>query len=252
MIEIRNLKVSYGKREALSIPSLSFPAGKISAVLGENGSGKSTLLKSLVGLLPYAGEILAEGEELRSLSQKERAKRISFLPQNLSVPEMDAYTLASHGRFSRLGFSKTLSEKDREMIEKAMRLTGTWEYREKKLRRLSGGERQSVYLAMAIAQDTKILLLDEPDTYLDVSHQLKINAVLRTLADSGKTVITVSHDIAKSFAQSDHILILQNGKALLSGPPEVLSEDPALRQALGAGVKKTEEHTLYGYVLTGE
>lgn len=252
MIEIKNLKVSYGKREALNMPFLSFPEGKITTVLGVNGSGKSTLLKSIVGLLPFAGEILSDGVNLSSLSHKERARLVSFLPQNLSIPEMDAYTLVSHGRFSRLGFSKTLSVGDREMIEKAMRLTGTWEYREKYLRRLSGGERQSVYLAMAIAQDTNTLLLDEPDTYLDISHQLKIYEILRTLADGGKTVITVSHDIVKSFSRSDHILVLQNGKAVLSGSPEDLSEAPALKKALGVGVIKTGEATLYGYALTGE
>ena len=163
---------------------------------------------------------------------------------------MDAYTLVSHGRYARLGRSKTLSAADRDSIEAAMRLTGTWEMRDKFLKRLSGGERQSVYLAMAIAQDTQMLLLDEPDTYLDVPHQLKIHTILRQLADDGKGIVTVSHDIAKSFSQSDRICILSQGKAAACDTPAVLSTDDRLYAALGVRVAKTNGNTLYDYALT--
>ena len=129
MIELREVTLGYGEQVLLRVDELTLPRGRITAVIGRNGCGKSTLLRALVGVLPYGGSIRLDGDELRSLSHRERARRVAYLPQTLSTPAMSVHTLVGHGRFARLGPLQSLSRADRSAIQQAMELTDVWELR---------------------------------------------------------------------------------------------------------------------------
>ena len=253
MMELRRFFVGYGQTPLLELPLLQLEPGRISTILGVNGGGKSTLLRAMAGQLPYGGSVQVNGQEISALPHRTRARLLSYLPQTLTTPDMDVYTLVSHGRFARLGRSKTLGDSDRVAIRAAMEQTGVWDLRDRSCKTLSGGQKQSAYLAMAIAQDAPYLLLDEPDTYLDVNHQLHVQQILRQLADSGKGIVTVSHDIAAAFTFADDLCVLTNdGKAVCGTPQEIL-EQGVLPGALGVGLQRTEDsRLLFRYALTKE
>ena len=253
MLELKHFAVGYGENTLLQIGQLAFEKGQISTILGSNGKGKTTLLRAMAGLLPYRGSVCADGQEISALSHRVRAHVIAYLPQTLTAPDMDVYTLVSHGRFSRLGRSKTLGENDRTAIRAAMEQTGVWELRERTCKTLSGGQKQCAYLAMAMAQDTPYLLLDEPDTFLDTAHRLHVQQILRTLADSGKGIVTVSHDIAAAFSDSDCLCLLGNKGGVVYATPQSLLENHALPTLLGVGVVPVQdERLLYPYALSKE
>ena len=251
MIQIKNLRAGYDGKEILNIPSLTFNDGEITAVVGLNGSGKSTLLKSILGMNRYAGDLLVDGKNLLSSGHKTRAKTLAYLPQVHSSANLDVYTLVCHGRFPYLGFSKVLGQKDRDLVEKALRLTDMWEKREKNLAEISGGERQRAYLAMVIAQDTRMILLDEPATYMDIKHQIEVLDVLSRLAQSGKGIVLTSHDLPQSFSICDKVCLMQEGKIVAQGSgEEVLSDGETVRSVMGVGLKKiSDSDSIYQYNL---
>ncbi len=237
MLELRDLKTGYGSKAVLQLDELDFLAGQITTILGRNGSGKSTLLRSIRGMIPCSGSVRLDGEDIHELPPRERAKRVAYLPQTLSVPEMDVYTLVSHGRFCRQHPSGRLSEADREAVQHAMEEADVWHLRSRRLRQISGGERQRAYLAMVIAQDAKFLLLDEPEASMDIAHQMELAGRFRALAERGKGLIISSHDLPMSFARSDRIILLAEGKKLAEGTPAQLAAQPEImRRAMGAAV----------------
>lgn len=241
MIEIKNLKVSYGSKVVLQLESLDLEAGKITAIVGLNGSGKSTLLKSIVGIKGYEGSVLINGKQASKLGHKKRATFVSYLPQIFPAANMDIITLVSHGRFPYLGYSKILGEEDLELVENALRITDLWEIREKSLLEISGGERQRAYLAMVIAQNTKFILLDEPATYMDIKHQIEIMDVLKKLADQGRGIIFSSHDLPQSFSVCDKVCLLKKGELVAVGQPDILAADyEKMRSAMGVCLQKNE------------
>ena len=251
MIEIKNLKTGYSGKIVLEIDSLDFKAGEVTAIVGLNGSGKSTLLKSIVGITSHQGSIIIDGKKSAGLSHKKRASFISYLPQTLPLANLDIFTLACHGRFPYLGYSKVLGQQDLEMVEKALRLTDLWELREKNLSEVSGGERQRAYLAMVIAQNTKYILLDEPATYMDIKHQLEIMEILKKLAAEGRSVIFSSHDLPQSFSVSDKVCLLKGGRLVAEGRPESLTADSLqIKNVMGVSLGKAEDkNSIYGYIL---
>ena len=179
MIEIKDLSAGYDlnpkQREnawkpVVSVPETCFSEGQITCIIGKNGCGKSTLLKTLLGLLPYQGSIRLFGEELRTLKPKERAARVGYLPQTLTLPRMSVHTLAAHGCFRRKKMFQTLAKSEWEKIEAALDAADMSEYRDKTVSELSGGERQRAFLAMLMAQDPAFFLLDEVTSYMDVEH----------------------------------------------------------------------------------
>lgn len=252
MIILDRLETGYMQKPVLHIPHQEFGEGKIISLIGRNGSGKSTLLKTMVGLLPYKGSVKVDGRELSEMRDKERARFMSYLPQSLTVPDMDVATLVVHGRYVRLGFSRVLSEADRQAVRRAMEITDVAHLKDRRLRSLSGGERQRAFLAMVIAQDTKMLLLDEPSTYMDVAHQKEITEILQRLAEGGKGVILASHDLQQSFSASDQLCILDHGEIAACGTPEDLAARPdLLRASLGVALKKCcDPGLLYPFVLS--
>lgn len=228
MIEIKNLKAFYDDNIALEIDSLDFNEGEITGIVGLNGSGKSTLLKSIVGVTCLQGEIFYDGKSIRHLGHKNRAKLISYLPQINQNAAMDVRTLVSHGRFPYLGFSKVPGAKDIELVENAIALCDLKEKKEKLLSEISGGERQRAYLAMVIAQNTKMILLDEPASYMDIKHQIEVVEILKRLKEQGRGIVLTSHDLPQSFSFCDRIYLMQKGRIVAGGTPKELVDQKGL------------------------
>lgn len=234
MLQCNNLFAGYGHQFSLQDISATFPAGKLSILAGVNGCGKSTLLKALWGGLPLQqGEVLLEGKSLTSYSPNLRAKKIAYLPQGQSIPQMTLEQLVLHGRFPHAGLFGNYSSKDREKANLAIRQMSLADIAHRKLGELSGGQRQKAYLAMAIAREAPILLLDEPNSFLDLRHQLELMELLRELTASGKTVIAVLHDLALALQYGEHLVLLQQGRKVYEGKPRGLLEGETLTMAMG-------------------
>lgn len=252
MIKIENLTAGYYKeKNILKIDLLEFADGKINSIIGLNGSGKSTLLKTIIGLTNYSGNIFVDEKNLSSLSHKERAKKIAYLSQNYSSVNMDVYTLVCHGRFPYLGFSKVLSQQDKDLVEYSLSITDLWQKRFYSVKEISGGEKQRAYIAMAIAQNTKMLLLDEVCSSIDIKHQIKIMKILHKLSEDGKGIILTSHNLEQSFSDSDIITLLDKGKLVSSkSPQEFLKDKDFIKNIFKVSLKQTqEENSLYKYIL---
>lgn len=251
MIELKNICAGYGEKDILKIDDVFFEDGKITSIIGLNGSGKTTLLKTILGLVHFRGDIFIDEKNAREFSVKERAKKIAYLPQNLQKADMTVLTLCKHGRFPYLGFSKILNESDKILVKNALLLTDMWEKRDKLLKEISGGELQRAYLAMVIAQNTKTILLDEPATFMDIKHQLSVLNVLKKLANEGRGIVMVSHDIPQSFTFSDKICILREGKIFAYDEPQkIVKKKDILQNAMGFSVRQVEtENLLYEYEL---
>lgn len=212
-MHIKDLSAFYGKKKILSELSLTLKPGTFTALIGKNGSGKSTLLGCINGQVPYTGEILLEGRALHTYPLREKARRIGLLPQFLPSASMTAEQLIALGRNPHIGLSGRLQPTDREAIASAIALTNTKNLLEQAVRTLSGGERQKVYLAMLLAQDADILLLDEPTAHTDIGFTAEFLQLLRKLAETqSKTVLAVLHDLNGAVTYAHDLLILDQGR----------------------------------------
>lgn len=238
MLEIRNLTAGYPGNEVLSGISLSVPAGKVTVIIGPNGCGKSTLLKAVAGILPCSGSILLDGQELTELSGKLRARKVAFLPQNRQVPEITVEKLVLHGRFPYLSYPRQYRKEDHAAAAQAIRRMGLEEMAGRSLTELSGGQRQKAYIAMALAQDTPVVLLDEPNTYLDIAHQMQLMTHARLLAREGKTVVLVLHDLRMALEQGEHLVLIREGRALFQGTGEALFGEDLLQRTFGVSLHR--------------
>ena len=172
MVEVRNITVGYPGKTVLKNVSLAIPKGQLTVLLGPNGCGKSTLLKSLCGILtPENGQVLYDGEDLLLLPQQQLAQKIAYLSQGRQIPDITVRRLVLHGRFPYLGYPRRYRREDYACADLAMAQLGITDLADVPVQNLSGGQRQKVYIAMVLAQDTPIALLDEPTTYLDIVHQ---------------------------------------------------------------------------------
>ena len=247
MLDIRNLSAGYPGNPVLTDISLSIPEGAVTVIIGPNGSGKSTLLKALAGILPASGSVRLEGLELLELSGRELARKVAFLPQNRAVPEITAKNLVLHGRFPYLSYPRRYRPEDYKTAEEAMEKMGISDLADRSLSTLSGGQRQKVYIAMALAQDTPVVLLDEPNTFLDISHQLQMMDQAKALAADGKTVVLVLHDLAMALECGDSLVVLSRGQCLFQGSAEETFRSGCLDRAFRVAVKRfqTEEGWKY-------
>ena len=187
MIKLNNINAGYNKVTIIKNININFEKGSIISIIGKNGCGKSTLLITASNLLkPFSGEITINGTNISAIDRRELSKIVSFLPQHRPVPNMSVYNLVMHGRYPYLGFSRTKTQQDKDIVENAIRSMGLDPYRNKNIQELSGGERQKAYIAMILAQDTDIIFLDEPTTYLDINHHLEILEITKELKGLGK------------------------------------------------------------------
>ncbi len=234
MIELKQVDAGYGGQAVVQGVTASFPPGCITVILGKNGCGKSTLLRTAARQQPpLGGQILLDGRDIFTIAPKEFARLAAVLPQSREAPAIPAQSLVLHGRFPYLGFPRRPSPQDKQIVERAMRAAGAWEYRDKYLTQLSGGERQKVYLAMVLAQDTGVIFMDEPGTYLDISHQFEILSLMRRLRSAGKTVVTVLHDLGQALSVADRVLLLDKGAAVFWGDPQSLFQSGKLDEIFG-------------------
>ena len=234
MIELHKLAAGYPERRVLERVSLQFPDGQITVLAGPNASGKTTLLRTILGLEPRLdGEIFLDGTAQTDLTARELALRVSYLPQSRPVPNIAAGRMVLHGRFPYLGYPRRMGREDREKVEEALALTDTARYRHRSVAELSGGQRQKVYFAMALAQDTPLVLLDEPATYLDLRHQLELMELIRLLQSRGKTVAAVLHDLPQALEWADRVAVLEDGKIADQGPPAEVFDRGTLDRVFG-------------------
>lgn len=250
MIELKNLRAGYPGRPVLEDVSLDFRPGEVLAILGPNGCGKSTLLRTANGLLAKSGgEVLLDGVPLERLSAKEIAQKVAYLPQSRSVANITAGRMVLHGRFPYLSYPRRYRREDHEMVKQALEWAGAAELDSRPLPELSGGQRQKVYLAMALAQDTSTILMDEPTTYLDISCQLEVMTLARRLAEEGRAVVMVLHDLTLALRYAHRAVLLCEGRVRQLGTPEELFESRALEEVMGAalGRVETEEGWRYFY-----
>lgn len=246
MFELQRVAVGYDEKPLLQNISFAVQNGQITTLVGTNGCGKTTLLKAIARQLPLLeGKILLQGRSIQEYDRKEFARAAAFMPQVRNIPEITVRGLVSHGRFPYLGLSRQMTTKDRAAVEEAMQVTGVARWANRDLRELSGGERQRVYLAMALAQGGQTILLDEPTTYLDVAAQFELLELLRTLADQGKTVLLVLHDLAQALQYSDRVAVFSQGKLAAFDTPANLFEQKLLDGIFGVTLCRAPEGTYY-------
>ena len=248
MIELKGLTVGYGGKTVLRDVSLDFPAGQVTVLLGPNGCGKSTLMKTALGLLPrQGGEILYDGVDLERLTTRQVARKAAYLAQSREIPSITVRRMVLHGRFPYLGYPRRYRAEDYTAAAEALEWAGAAEQADRPVQELSGGQRQKVYLAMALAQDTETVFMDEPTTYLDVRHQLEVMAVSRRLADMGRAVVLVLHDLSRALRDADQLAVLADGTLRQVGTPEEVFTGGELDRAFGVAVRRvrTESGWLY-------
>ena len=228
MLHVRDLTVSYGAATIIDGLALDVPRGGVTTIVGPNGCGKSTLLRAVAGLIPRErGEVVLDGRNTAEMKRREIARTLAVLPQTPVAPDgLTVRDLVGRGRHPHQTWLRQASEKDSAMVDEVMELTQVAEFAERPLERLSGGQRQRAWIAMVLAQDTPLVLLDEPTTYLDLSHSVELLALIRRLADDmGRTVVMVLHDLNLAARFSDQLVVMKGGEVQAAGTPaEVVSE----------------------------
>ena len=234
MIELKNLSAGYGGKTVVQNVSMTFPAGQVTVLLGPNGSGKSTLLKAALGLIEAGREqVFYDGVPIEKLSRRQVARSAALLAQSRPTAEIEAERLVLHGRFPYLAYPRQYSRKDRQIARQAMERTGAAAYAQTLVSRLSGGQRQSVYLAMLLAQQTRTVFLDEPTAFLDIRHQLELMDWMKALAVEGRAAVMVLHDLPLAMEYADRIALLERGKLVFQGSPEALYSSGKIDEVFG-------------------
>ena len=241
MLEIKDIRGGYGPEEVLHGLSFRAEKGEITAILGPNGCGKSTLLKTLCAILPKnSGQVALEGQDILTLPPQQLARKAAYLAQGRQTPEISVERLVLHGRFPYLSYPRRYRQEDYRIAREVMEQMEIAELAETPMSQLSGGQRQKAYIAMILAQDTPVVLLDEPTTYLDVSHQLQFLQQARALADSGKYVLMVIHDLTMALEWADRVVLLREGTVEVQGTPEEVYRSGALDRVFGVRVDRVE------------
>ena len=231
---MKNVSGGYGRKQVLYNIDSVFESSMITSVIGKNGCGKSTLLQMCCGLLtPSEGSITIDGVDIANIKHADLAKKISYLSQSHSAGSITVRSLVSHGRFPYLGYPRKYSSEDKRKIADAMELAEVTDIADKYANELSGGQLQRAYIAMLLAQDTDIMLLDEPATYLDMSSQLELMELAVKLKNAGKAIVMVVHDINTALIYSDNIIAMDSGRIIETGSPRHISRSVAVQDSLG-------------------
>ena len=228
--------VGYGAAPVVHDLTLDVPDGRVTTIVGPNGCGKSTLLRTLARLLrPTSGEVVLDGRPIRSIGTREIATRLALLPQSPVAPEgLLVRDLVGRGRHPHQRWFSQWSPADEEVVESALAMTDTGALRDRPLDQLSGGQRQRAWIAMTLAQDTDLMLLDEPTTYLDLAHQVEVlDLVTRLNRERGRTVALVLHDLNLAARHSDVIVVMKDGRIVTQGSPTEVFTAPLLAEVFG-------------------
>ena len=239
-LSLERLRAGYGESLVLDGLDLSLPRGRITAIVGANACGKSTLLRAMSRLLPpKAGRVLFDGTDIHAVAPRRLARRLGFLPQSPVAPEgITVLDLVSRGRHPHQGLFGRWRGADERAVAEALRLTGTGDLAERPVEDLSGGQRQRVWIAMALAQQTDILLLDEPTTFLDINHQVEVLDLLTDLNRArGTTIVMVLHDLNLAARYADLLVAMTGGRIHASGTPETVLTEPMLRAVFGLSAR---------------
>ena len=220
ILEAKGLQAGYGDRMIVRDADLQIQQGDILSIIGPNGSGKSTLLKAMARLLPLSkGQVLLHGRDMHELPEKQIARVMAVMPQSMDFPgDITVRELVSLGRLPYRGFFEEFGTKDKAVVDRVLALTNLENYQQRSIMALSGGERQRARLAMALAQEPELLLLDEPTTYLDIRHQLDLMLLIKSLHEElGLTVAMVLHDLNHVARFSSRIVAVQKGRIVADG-----------------------------------
>lgn len=246
MIELNNVSVSYFNYDVLKNIELNIEQGLIYVIVGKNGCGKTTLLKALNNLVEFNGEIMIDNQNIKNMSNIKRAQKISYLPQKNYVVDISVAKLVSHGRFPYN--NKIDSIKDKFIIKEALVKCDVYNLKEKYLYELSGGEMQRAYLAMILAQDSNVIILDEPCSYLDIDHQLEILKIIKEQKKFGKTMIVVLHDLQQAFTYADKIIVIDEKTIINVDSPENIVKNNIINKIFDVKLEKVNGG-IYDYVL---
>lgn len=232
MLRVQNLTVERDKKRVLHNISFDLKEKSITSVIGPNGSGKSTLLKSISRYLGYKGEILLQGRDIQKYRTRKLAEKMAYLPQRAAAPsDYTVRDLVCLGRFPLKGRRATLNSRDTERIQWALERTELTEYSCRAIGTLSGGEQQRAWIAMALAREPDLLLLDEPTTFLDIAHQLEILELIKEINNqTGTTVMMVLHDINQAARYSEEILVLKEGQLHKQGEPQMIISSETMEE----------------------
>ncbi|MBD2073528.1 ABC transporter ATP-binding protein [Phormidium sp. FACHB-592] len=232
----RKLTLAYDGTVVISDLDLAIPAGKITVLVGSNGCGKSTLLRSLARLLkPTRGTVYLDSASIFKLSTKEVAKRLGILPQGPIAPEgLTVRDLVAQGRYPHQSWLQQWSKEDEWLVEQALAITNMTVLADRSLDTLSGGQRQRAWIAMSLAQDTEILLLDEPTTFLDLAHQIEVLDLLYELNQTkGRTIVMVLHDLNQACRYAEHLVAIAQGQVVAQGAPDQIMTEALVQEVFG-------------------
>lgn len=234
-LRVEQLSAGYAGHTAVDRVDLSVPSGHVVAIVGPNGCGKSTLLRCVARLHePTGGRVFAGEDDIWKLRQREAAHRVALLPQAPQAPEaVTVAGLVRYGRHPHQGLFRQWSREDERAVARALRATGTEELAGRRLDQLSGGQRQRCWLAMALAQETPVVLLDEPTSALDIGHAAEVLGLVRQIAAEGRTLVMVVHDLAAAARYADTVVALRDGRVLASGPPRETVDAALVRELYG-------------------
>ena len=231
-----SVTLGYGDRTIVDSLDLALPPGRVTAIVGANACGKSTLLKAMARLLtPSAGQVLLDGKSIHRLPTKQVARVLGLLPQSPIAPDGIAVSdLVSRGRHPHQGALSRWTSTDDAAVARALEATGVTHLADRPVDELSGGQRQRVWIAMALAQETDVLLLDEPTTFLDISHQIDVLDLLTDLnRDRGTTVAMVLHDLNLAARYADHLVAMAQGEVIAAGDPSDVLTEETVRRVFG-------------------
>lgn len=231
-IEAAHLTLAYESRQVARDLDVAIPDGAVTVILGPNACGKSTLLRALARLLrPETGQVLLHGQDVRRLAPKDLARRLGLLPQSSVAPAgITVADLVGRGRFPHQRMLRQWSREDEEAVARALAATGVADLADRAVEELSGGQRQRVWIALLLAQNTPVLLLDEPTTFLDISHQLEVLELCRQLnREEGRTLVLVLHDLNQAARFADHLVVLRDGTVAATGAPHAVLTEQLLR-----------------------
>ncbi|WP_110970262.1 ABC transporter ATP-binding protein [Pseudomonas huaxiensis] len=229
------LTLRYEQRTISTDLSLRIPDGSFTVIVGPNACGKSTLLRALSRLLvPAAGQVLLDQRPIGEFPAREVARCLGLLPQSATAPDgITVADLVARGRYPHQSFLRQWSKADEQVVKEAMAATGVSELAERALNELSGGQRQRVWIAMVLAQQTPILLLDEPTTYLDIAHQVELLDLLADLNRQGRTVVAVLHDLNQACRYASHLVAMKDGAIVASGAPADIFTEELVERVFG-------------------